>query len=175
MSPSELSSCCFCHVFRIISPSSSCSSYSWNEWNVRHFFFTTKTTQPRPQVFSVNGALTCRGLHFWRHFLVKHKILPNLVICFRLVVLRGKSASNDQKRYLDMGSNASSVWNFSLISQASQNVSQANSETLRFHWEGGMQAVCDRKFSFAKTLPSRRPELEETVSSILNAAQRLPY
>ena len=26
--------------------------------------FTTKTTQPRPQVFSVNGALTCRGLHF---------------------------------------------------------------------------------------------------------------
>ena len=37
------------------------SSYSWNEWNVRHFFkFTTKTTQPRPQVFSVNGALTCK-------------------------------------------------------------------------------------------------------------------
>ena len=28
------------------------------------FFFTTKTTQPRPQVFSVNGALTCRRLHF---------------------------------------------------------------------------------------------------------------
>ena len=26
--------------------------------------FTTKTTQPRPQVFSVNGALTCRGLYF---------------------------------------------------------------------------------------------------------------
>ena len=42
--------------------------------------FTTKTTQSRPQVFSVNGALTCRRLHFWRHFLVKHKILPNLVI-----------------------------------------------------------------------------------------------
>ena len=43
-------------VFAIISP----SSYSWNEWNVRHFCFTTKTTQPRPQVFSVNGALTCK-------------------------------------------------------------------------------------------------------------------
>ena len=42
--------------------------------------FTTKTTQPRPQVFSVNGALTCRRLQFLRHFLVKHKILPNLVI-----------------------------------------------------------------------------------------------
>jgi len=42
--------------------------------------FTTKTTQSRPQVFSVNGALTCTRLHFWRHFLVKHKILPNLVI-----------------------------------------------------------------------------------------------
>ena len=26
--------------------------------------FRTKTTQPRPQVFSVNGALTCRRLHF---------------------------------------------------------------------------------------------------------------
>ena len=39
------------------------------------FFFTTKTTQPRPQVFSVNGAE--RTLLFLRHFLVKHKILPN--------------------------------------------------------------------------------------------------
>ena len=39
--------------------------------------FTTKTTQPHPQVFSVNSALTCRGLHFRHHFLVKHKILPN--------------------------------------------------------------------------------------------------
>ena len=28
------------------------------------FVFTTKTTQPRPQVFSLNGSLTCRGLHF---------------------------------------------------------------------------------------------------------------
>ena len=68
----------FSMFLAIISPSSSCSSYSWNEWNVRHH--DTKTTQPRPQVFSVNGALTCSGLHFWRHFLVKHKILPNLVI-----------------------------------------------------------------------------------------------
>ena len=32
---------------------------------VRHFFeFTTKTTQPRPQVFSVNGALTCKNAAF---------------------------------------------------------------------------------------------------------------
>ena len=44
------------------------------------FVFTTKTTQPRPQVFSVNGSLTCRRLYFWRHFLVKHEILPNLII-----------------------------------------------------------------------------------------------
>ena len=46
--------------------------------------FRTKTTQPRPQVFSVNGVLTCKRLHFWRHFLLKDKILPNLVIskCF---------------------------------------------------------------------------------------------
>ena len=26
--------------------------------------FTTKTNQSRPQVFSVNGALTCKRLHF---------------------------------------------------------------------------------------------------------------
>ena len=43
----------FAMFLAIISPSFSCSSYSWNEWIVRHFFFTTKTTQPRPQVFSV--------------------------------------------------------------------------------------------------------------------------
>ena len=47
-------------------------------------FFTTKTTQPRPQAgahgLPGNGALICSGLHFWRHFFVKHKILPNLVI-----------------------------------------------------------------------------------------------
>ena len=28
------------------------------------FVFTTKTTQPRPQVFSVNGALTCKKAVF---------------------------------------------------------------------------------------------------------------
>ena len=44
------------------------------------FVVTTKITQPRPQVFSVNCALTCSGLHFLRHFLDKHKILQNLVI-----------------------------------------------------------------------------------------------
>ena len=45
------------------------SSYSWNEWNVCHFFkFTTKTTQPRPQVFSVNGALTWENAAFLTSF-----------------------------------------------------------------------------------------------------------
>ena len=48
------------------------------------FVFTTKTTQPHPQVFLVNGSLTCRRLHFWRHFLIKHKILPNLFISYWL-------------------------------------------------------------------------------------------
>ena len=32
----------FAMFFTIISPSSSCSSYSWNEWNVRHFFSQPK-------------------------------------------------------------------------------------------------------------------------------------
>ena len=51
MSPFELFSCCSCHV--------KCPS----EMSAI-LVFTTKTTQPRPQVFSVNGALTCKGLHF---------------------------------------------------------------------------------------------------------------
>ena len=53
------SSCLFAVLamfLAIISP----SSYSWNDWNVRHFcFHSLKTTQPLPQVISVNGALTC--------------------------------------------------------------------------------------------------------------------
>ena len=44
------------------------------------FVSTTKTTQSRPQVFSVNGALTFKNAAFLRHFLVKHKIFPNLII-----------------------------------------------------------------------------------------------
>ena len=54
MSPPELSSCCFCHVFSYYS---SCSSYSWQEWNVRHFFFhnqNNSTSSPGPLG---NGAL----------------------------------------------------------------------------------------------------------------------
>ena len=39
----------------IISP----SSYSTSEMSAI-FVLTTKTIQPRPQVFSVNGALTCK-------------------------------------------------------------------------------------------------------------------
>ena len=29
-----------------------------------HFGLTTKTTQPRPQVFSINGSIACNRLHF---------------------------------------------------------------------------------------------------------------
>ena len=32
------------------------------------FFRSPNITQPCPQVFSVNGSITCSGLHFWRHF-----------------------------------------------------------------------------------------------------------
>jgi len=32
----------FALFLAIFSPSSSCSSYSWNEWNVRHFFSQPK-------------------------------------------------------------------------------------------------------------------------------------
>ena len=49
----------FAMFLAIISPSSSCSSLETSEVSAI-FVFTTKTTQPRPQVFSVNGALTCK-------------------------------------------------------------------------------------------------------------------
>ena len=44
------------------------------------FVSTTKTTQPRPQVFSVNAALTCMNAAFLTSFPRKTQILPNLVI-----------------------------------------------------------------------------------------------
>ena len=60
-----------CMFSAIISPSSSCSSYSWNKRSDGHFCFHNQNN---------STVLTCSGLHFWRHFLGKHKILPNLVI-----------------------------------------------------------------------------------------------
>ena len=77
MSPFKLSSCCSCHV---------CSYYFAQFLLLKRvtclnfFFFTTKTTQPRLQVFSVKGALTCKTAAFWRHRFIKRKILPDLVI-----------------------------------------------------------------------------------------------
>ena len=65
---------CSCHVFRLV------LNFGMSEMSAI-FVFTTKTTQPCPQVFAVNGALTCRKLHFWRHWFINHKILPNFVIC----------------------------------------------------------------------------------------------
>ena len=69
----------FAMFLAIISPSYSCSSYSWNECNVRLFFYNQNNKISSPGLYG-NGALTCSGLHFWRHILVEHKILLNLVI-----------------------------------------------------------------------------------------------
>ena len=58
MSPFELCSCCSYHVF----------SYNFAQFLLlkrvkcpSFFVLTTKTTQPRPRVFSVNDALTCKN------------------------------------------------------------------------------------------------------------------
>ena len=64
----------------ITSPSFSCSSYSWNKWNVRLFFFHNQNNSTSSPGLLDNGTLTCSGLHFLHHFLIKNKILPNLVI-----------------------------------------------------------------------------------------------
>ena len=65
MSPLELSYCCSYHIF----------SYFFSQFlllkRVKYppfFVFATKTTQPRPQVFSVNGALTCTNAAFLTSF-----------------------------------------------------------------------------------------------------------
>ena len=65
MSPFELCSCCSCHVF----------SYNFAQFLLLKrvkcppfFVFTTKTTQPCPQVFSVNSALTCKNAAFLTSF-----------------------------------------------------------------------------------------------------------
>ena len=55
----------FAMFLAVISPSSSCSSYTLETSEVSAILvFTMKTTQPRFRVFSVKGALTCRRLHF---------------------------------------------------------------------------------------------------------------
>ena len=63
MSPFE--SLCSCYVF----------SYNFAQFLLLKrvkcppfFVFTTKTTQPRPQVFSVDGALTCKNAAFLTSF-----------------------------------------------------------------------------------------------------------
>ena len=63
----------FALFLAIISPSSRCSSYSWKEW------MNEINLSSSPGLLG-KSALTCSGLHFWHHFLVKHKILPNLVL-----------------------------------------------------------------------------------------------
>ena len=63
----------FAMFFAIIMPSSSCSFYSWNEWSLRYFYFHNQNN-------SVSFPRRFNLLHFWRGFLAKHKILPNLVI-----------------------------------------------------------------------------------------------
>ena len=74
VSPFELSSCCSCHVFSYY--------FAWFLLETSEMspfiVLKTKTTQSRLQVFSVNGALTCKKAA--RHRFIKRKILPNLVI-----------------------------------------------------------------------------------------------
>ena len=58
--PKNLETTCLCYQILEI------------DWSIFHF--TTKTTQPHPKVFS-----PATVLHFWHHWLINRKILPNLV------------------------------------------------------------------------------------------------
>ena len=50
-----------------------------NEWGVPHFCFYNQNNSTSSPGLLGNGALTCAGCIFWRHFLVKHKFLLNSV------------------------------------------------------------------------------------------------
>ena len=52
---------------------------SENEWSIPHFCFYNQNNSTSSPGLLGNGALTCSGLHFWRHFFVKRKILLNSV------------------------------------------------------------------------------------------------
>ena len=57
--PLELSSCCSCHLFSFLVLFRLVLTLETSEMSI--FVFTTcKTTQPPPQIFSVNDALTCK-------------------------------------------------------------------------------------------------------------------
>ena len=64
MSPSELSSCCFCHVFSYYFAQFQLQFLLLKQVKSPPFFFTTKTTQPRPQVFSVTVPSPVAGCIF---------------------------------------------------------------------------------------------------------------
>ena len=95
----------------IISPSSGCSSYSWNEWNVHLFFFHNQNNSTWSPGLLGNSALTCSRLHFWRHFLVKHKIPPNLVISNWLWWIMHVLLANQNWEIFWMNNNELSLWN----------------------------------------------------------------
>ena len=50
---------CFKLLFRLV-PDVVLTLETSEMYAIFFFFFTTKTTQPRPQFFSINGGLTCR-------------------------------------------------------------------------------------------------------------------
>ena len=82
------------------------------------FVFTTRTTQPRPQVFSVNGALTCKNAAFLTSFPHKHKILPNWVISKWLWWIKtcgfSQSESGKYFEWIITQVNAVSRWRYSV-------------------------------------------------------------
>ena len=58
----------FAMFLAIILPSSSCSSYSWNEWSVCHFSFhneNNSTPSPEGSIFDVVSSLNTKFFQIW--------------------------------------------------------------------------------------------------------------
>ena len=64
----------------------------------RHFVVTTKTTQPRLRVFTVNGPIACYQLHFGRHFDVIGSLWLNYFQTWSTVAAKSPFPS---EKYLD--------------------------------------------------------------------------
>ena len=103
VTPSEISSSCVLALRGMFLAITLPRSYSWKEWNVPHFLFSQpKQLNLVPRSSRLTVPLPARTLHFWRHFLVKHKIRPNFVISnWLLWIMRALLANQNRGNILN--------------------------------------------------------------------------
>ena len=103
VTPSEISSSCVLALRGRFLAITLPRSYPWKERNVPHFLFSQpKQLNLVPRSSRLTVPLPARTLHFWRHFLVKHKILSNFVISnWLLWIMRALLANQNRGNILN--------------------------------------------------------------------------